>query len=499
MKNSLIDWKAFMVSLTKQHNHVTRRFNLTCPFSDKIGETFVFNVDPETNEGLVAMIKDNLDHIGQYTVAFLKYPSYTTIAEFKLSFSIPPSWTCQIAGLQTVKQQQGERTHLFSIVLGENMPLIDDDQVFIWKVIFIYRLLDNNRIVCLGHVNIEKIFLGRQVFFFNAETMSLSWLNIVAPKHTVKYTTCYMIAFGPTLPRYASYGQIIQFDLSASDDELDPSRHHLEWNEEINEFVKPDEYSSSMSLISIVRLGSATRCLMHLRYPFQLNHLVFIGETDAISIYDWRFGIRVGIIPGTTSHSFSWGLEIAWAISPPFSCYESLERLIPYGLRLVIVDDDEFSKCCIKIWDISKLLSVKWNPFKQEVDNNQLLILSKEDELDMPYIYPWWHQGTQALKQLAIQLYQEPKKYEMLLPYTLDPNLHLLCVHQLDEKIMAFNILGTLLFTLNEKGCLKVMDIETCQIINSFNTDGLDINVIADQEVIMMTKNSEILVNKFIT
>ncbi|KAI9304625.1 hypothetical protein BJ944DRAFT_266565 [Cunninghamella echinulata] len=57
-------------------------------------------------------------------------------------------------------------------------------------------------------------------------------------------------------------------------------------------------------VIYTVHLGSYVSCMIHFKYPFFLNHLICTGslQSNELSIYDWRFGIKVGTLPWKVPH-----------------------------------------------------------------------------------------------------------------------------------------------------------------------------------------------------
>ncbi|CAO3613326.1 unnamed protein product [Cunninghamella echinulata] len=57
-------------------------------------------------------------------------------------------------------------------------------------------------------------------------------------------------------------------------------------------------------VIYTVHLGSYVSCMIHFKYPFFLNHLICTGslQSNELSIYDWRFGIKVGTLPWKVAH-----------------------------------------------------------------------------------------------------------------------------------------------------------------------------------------------------
>lgn len=494
-KQQLLDWKHFMLKLFKQKSYTASHFRLY-PYLDskysKIEEPLVSDIDPVTNTGVIAISK--LNNNQQHSIAFFSYPSYALIRELTLHLSAYSHWSCQIVGIQTLQVDQ-QTIRVFAVAIGQPAWLNGEEEdeeeeecMNVWKFLLIYRLFDNGDIACLANINMmdQHGFLGREVSFFGLEDWVEPWLQIVSPDNvTTDPHIAYLLACGPSLPRYFGLGQIIQFDTRGSDNTIiDPSKTHLTWDENAREF-KPEEQQQQQpnklstftsKLISTIRLGAEVSCMVHFRHLPQLNHLICTGnfDTNELSIYDWRFGVKVGVLTGSRDDNVQpWGFETTWAI--PLN--KKIDNLRVCGPRLIVVGDFE-EKFEIKVWDISKLLQVEWQPFNNDITNFKQHVYDD----DMPFRYKWWERGTQQLKYTCQQQNDRFK-----LPYTIDQQA-ILRVHVLDAqvKFTAYNILQTSLYLLNEEGKLIVMDIETGEIMSTVETGvSVDVNVLGDKQIII--------------
>ncbi|KAI8068180.1 uncharacterized protein B0P05DRAFT_457205, partial [Gilbertella persicaria] len=163
-------------------------------------------------------------------------------------------------------------------------------------------------------------------------------------------------------------------------------------------------------MIASIRLGSDVSCMIHFKYPPYLNHLICTGsyQDDELSVYDWRFGIKVGSLPWKTSKEDDeavmdvrpWGLESTLVLPP---CWPSQDApLAHHGFRLIAVGDNRSDtsrdKLEIKVWDISYLLQVAWDPF----DARPIDGLTDTLQLELAHRFSWWPRRTQELTRLAL-------------------------------------------------------------------------------------------------
>jgi hypothetical protein len=178
------------------------------------------------------------------------------------------------------------------------------------------------------------------------------WLQIVAPEHTDydPHFTLFMLAIGPTSPDTDGCGKLLQFDLRGDPNVIDPSLTSVAWKSSSWRIVPTRRGSTSLydysqrrqnqqhqqqqqqqqqhsplrtdhqqqhskqstassttvqkppvpaKIIHTVYLGSHVSCMIHFRYPTHLNHLICTGSYDnnELSVFDWRFGIKVGTLP----------------------------------------------------------------------------------------------------------------------------------------------------------------------------------------------------------
>lgn len=495
LKQPLIDWKYFILKLYKQKSYLSSsQFQLEPILSPKsksfkIQEPFISDIDPITNTGVIAISK--YCKFTRHKILFYTYPTYQLIRKFEFKFQIDDTvdWSCQIIGMQTITIKN-KKTRLFAISINQPSPIIDEEEEeeeeedselkTLWKVILIYKLDHDGTTTCLAHLETSSLFLGRGTWFFTDinEKKTRDWLQIISPDTVNDYSasTVFLLAYGISMNTFAGYSQIIQFDLEqTNNDLLDPTKTVYRWDEEQDQFVvalPQEQTTNNAKVISTFYLGARVSCMIHFRYPHPLSNLICTGNflRNELSIYDWRFGIKVGIFMHSQQTSVQpWGFEAGWAITPPLNPQDYLL----YGPRLIVVGDYQ-DKFQIKIWDISHLLKVKWDPF----DNSPVI----QDE--RPTHHPWWDRKTNQLKKVALDTEQD-------LPFTISHNA-VKSVHLLDAQIKftAYINLNTWLYLLHEDGHLSVMDIESGEILNTIYTGGIaeNVNVIGESEIIVTRK-----------
>ncbi|KAI8359936.1 hypothetical protein EDC96DRAFT_422522, partial [Choanephora cucurbitarum] len=274
-------------------------------------------------------------------------------------------------GIQSIKMRAPDgsiqKVRFFSLAVGvalvTGMEAENEDRVDIWKSLFVYRLFDNGDTQCVAHVKVVDLFLGREVFLFSDTSWSQSndgkdnddsnfhtkyhsptalkdWMKIVSPEN-VDYDPCYtvfMLAIGPIYDHITGCVQIARFDIR-DQHILDPSVTPVAWDSILHQLIP---------MIACIRLGSDVSCMIHFKYPPYLNHLICTGsyQDDELSVYDWRFGIKVGSLPWkTTDHAIidvrPWGLE-STLVLPPFWCSSESsskyhDALAECGFRLIAV------------------------------------------------------------------------------------------------------------------------------------------------------------------
>ncbi|KAI9316658.1 hypothetical protein BX666DRAFT_182309 [Dichotomocladium elegans] len=181
--------------------------------------------------------------------------------------------------------------------------------------------------------------------------------------------------------------------------------------------------------------------------------------TDQLTVFDWRFGVKVGVLPWRTyrrddddddidhdeatlaaaqalDRAFPqppspqplmvqppdidedldlddddqsvvppWGLE-ATMVLPPYWSDEPFpidaEDYAQRGLRLIAVGDNRNDKLEIKVWDITYILRASWQPLVNEPED-------PETETDQSWMFFWWSRGTTRLKRLALKMLREPE------------------------------------------------------------------------------------------
>jgi len=673
----------------------------------RIQDPLVVDIDRVTGTGVVATGKhrkekidvDNLaihERRSEHKILFWHYPSWNLIREFDLSFA-PAEMSCQITGIQSVRMNYGngkdDNMRLFTVAVG--VPFFpnedeedegDSERVDAWQVILVYRLFDDGSTQCMANLNVDNMFLGREIFFFsdfswmrasdgedleaqdkwNQKRDSVQdWLKVITtpshatydPQHTV-----FLLAIGQSLPRISGTGILIKFDTRGQPDALDPSTMPVRWDRSLRRLqlasdlmpsslfmptISADDRISLISrhnssgtpspvIIATIKLGLRISCMLHFKYPPQLNHLIVTGsfDSDELAIYDWRFGVRVGSLPWTGSDEPSinrpgqpqqlwqhiiehpevmdidqpmpnggevqsvpdaeeneqehqvpplpddlpqdqeideeepiwevdvdaatrhrvarlaedddaiidetideindgraeikpWGLEstmvlpVCWSSSPALSNSVDLESR---GFRLIAVGDNRQDKLGIKVWDISHLLNVDWDP----LDTQRRY---KPEDLRPPtletYQYRWWSKCSPQLQQLALDMIaadtpahfsttntsRRKKSLTIQPPYSPPASKRvMLLTHSFDKehvtsdninmpvKYTAYNVLCNSLFLLTEEGEVTVMDIETGSVIASVTNAasssqdlpprirGIDVNVIAGKEIVVTSR-----------
>lgn len=461
MKQPLINWRSFMIKQQKISSSINLEtfYYFHTKNYYQIQEPFVYDIDPNTNTGVIGLsMHTTVDK--RHRIAFFNYPSYELIREYNVSNFTPSNWSCQIMGIQSINFQQ-EKVRLFAVVICKPpVDQEDDDRMNTWQSLLIYRLYDNGYIQCLADINnLDSYqFLGRGIFFFSNEDQPLQvkdWLNIIDNhRHSHSSNFVYMLAFGLDSDDYNGHGHIIQFDLYQSI--MDPLLKETYWIE------RP---ISTAKIIFTAPLGIQVSCMIHFRHYPQLHHLVCIGnfESEELSIYDWRFGIKVGSI-GWDKNIQPWGFESTFAVLPSLSSSMSSQQLSAYGLRLVAVGDaQEDNSFEIILLDITHLLQVDWNPFK---DTSELKRIILNNHTSMPYNNSN-NNDTSVLR-----------------------------VHRLNRKVeyTAYNILHTSLYLLTREGQLCIMDIESGNITKTVNVgSSVDINVLGSRDVIVTRKHGLLL------
>ncbi|KAI8888820.1 hypothetical protein K501DRAFT_240008 [Backusella circina FSU 941] len=464
-----------------------------------IQDPLVTDIDAVTHTGVVATGKHrkNCNSIyprSEHKILFWEYPSWRLIRTFELNLT-PPRLACQIIGIQSIRMptEDGKGTQkvrFFTLAVG--VPLEHgiepngEDRPDCWKFILVYRLNDDGTTQCISNVKTGNEFLGREVFLFSDTSWAQSsdgewnpdpaadklqgWIKTISPSNAnydPRYTV-FLLAIGITFESISGCVQLTKFDIRSKDTNLlDPSTTPVIW-EYFNGHITPGNavtpllpprFSSPTDMIASIRLGQNVSCMIHFKYPPQLNHLICTGSyrEDELSVYDWRFGVKVGTLPWKTversiprSPHLSqndilanqeaqpildnnnnaentdqemddgteediadhlpdvrpWGLESAFVLPTYWSSSAMpANYLAERGFRLIAVGDNRSDntkdKLEIKVWDISYLLRAKWYPLiKDHLDEDEDLV----DSTDWSHRFPWWRRGTQVLRRLALQM-----------------------------------------------------------------------------------------------
>ncbi|KAI7881605.1 hypothetical protein K492DRAFT_145908, partial [Lichtheimia hyalospora FSU 10163] len=268
----------------------------------RVQDPLVVDIDRVTKKGVVATGKHRRERIihgyqgqrSEHKILFWEYPSWRLIREFDLSFA-PADTSCQITGIQTIRMNSSStspngKVRLFSLAVGQQLflnnnqdDMDNDDRVDLWQTVLIYRLFDNGATQCVAHVHMNGQLLGRDVFFFSEASWGRSknvseWMKIVAPDHCHfdPLHTVFMLATGPDFPRVSGCGRLVKFDIRGEQSDIPPA-----------------------AVIARITMGRKISCMIHFRHPPQLNHLICTGSyvSDQLTLFDWRFGIKVGVLP----------------------------------------------------------------------------------------------------------------------------------------------------------------------------------------------------------
>jgi hypothetical protein len=615
-----------------------------------IQDPLVVDIDRMTKTGVVATGKHRKSAMGlnarsEHKILFWEYPSWKLIRTFELNLT-PPTFTCQIIGIQSIRMPTAngkgyQKARFFSLAVGTAftnglIELDNEDRVDIWKSLFIYRLFYDGSTQCVSHIKVTDIFLGREVFLFSDTSWAQSndgdtnqtindqhdlkeWMKIVSPAHS-DYDPrfiVFLLGIGLIYEHNVSIAgcvQMARFDIRGQHNILDPSITPVIWDNLIHQLVPLPKSSAFVlrrnhhllhhantefsfgiptEMFTSIRLGSNVSCMIHFKYPPHLNHLICTGsnQDDELSVYDWRFGIKVGSLPWKTIDDLSnhhhqhhqtaardfhirldnealeqghdqndedaadasvdvrpWGLESTLVLPPYWSRSDKNQQyhdLSNHGFRLIAVGDNRSDntrdKLEIKVWDISYLLSVKWDPLANDNDDVSYLEQDIPENLftELSDRFSWWPRRTKGLSKLALNMVLQPPlrnfrqmststlglqhhvhiqqnerkkldRYHIQLPYSPPTGFQsMLLSHTFDKdeqedqtlipvKYTAYNVLYTSLFLLTEDGKITVMDIETGQITGtvenvasrdqSHQVRGIDVNVIGGREVVVTSK-----------
>ncbi|KAI8388523.1 uncharacterized protein BYT42DRAFT_238006 [Radiomyces spectabilis] len=632
----------------------------------RIQDPLVVDIDRKTNVGIVATGKHRKEtthymhtHFrSEHKILFWEYPSWRLVREFDLSLA-PPEMTCQIVGIQSIRVlcgdgQTTQKIRLFALAIGQPLGHVHldvegaEDRVDHWQAVLIYRLFDDGTTQCLAHLRVEGHFIGREVFFFSDISWGQSndgqwdpddnvdavrdWMEILTPSYANydRRHTIFMLAIGSTTPRFSGCAQLAQFDIRGDPHVLDPSMAPLTWNRATHRFMTHKDnldqhlrepLSLFNKVIAVIPLGDKVSCMVHFRYPPHLNHLICTGsfQDEELSVFDWRFGVKVGTLPWTAPPELRslnniqgpmvvgssdanenptltpaaptaasapapareavpavtdnptqasdeeqapvdlememddaefgiddedddfepirdvrpWGFETTMVLPPTWSNSKlGPKELAKHGFRLIAVGDNRRNKLEIKVWDISYLLEMEWDPLKRE-DNEDSV---DEEETDYTSQFGWWKRGTKRLKRVALRMIEEHMEELSLVGWV--PVSHLrrrnsravetetelplsppkgtrpmIFAHSFNSslasdplmmpvKYAAYNVLYTSLFLLTDEGEVTVLDIETGKVIGTVDNvaaspdpigpqqqvRGIDVNVIAGREIVVTSR-----------
>lgn len=493
----------------------------------RIQDPLVVDIDRVTKQGIVATGKHRKEAAygsgilpslqsqrSEHKILFWEYPSWRLVREFDLNFA-PADTSCQITGIQTIQMPTETGTtkiRFFSLAVGQalfgNNPddADADERVDLWQTVLIYRLYDNGATQCVAHVSMDGELLGREVFFFSEASWDVprgkgpyresvkDWMKIIAPAYAdydPQYTA-FMLALGPKYPDGDGCGQLVRFDIRGEDNILDPAAEPVVWDSMLRQFrsISPFnlfsyDHMNTMAVIdrptgppavvvARIPLGERVSCMIHFRYPQELNHLVCTGSyrTDELTVYDWRFGVKVGVLPwrlrsSVDQNSYNaadntqrqrrlddelraaadaitremqtddledadmddldedeqtivrpWGLESTMVLPPTWSSTtgqgDNSVDMGQRGFRLIAVGDNRDDKLEIKVWDISYLFNVVWRPLEGLEEETAKRRSSEDPELETPedrelaLRFPWWYQATPQLRQMARRMYEIP-------------------------------------------------------------------------------------------
>lgn len=398
-----------------------------------IQDPLVVDIDRSTKSGIVATGKHRKNQLlnrSEHKILFWEYPNWKLKRTLELNLT-PPNLTCQIIGIQSLQLSNSEPPRRF-FALAIGMALVHEmdaiqqqqqgenedveDRVDIWKSIFVYQLFHDGSTQCVANIQVVDLFLGREIFLFSDtswknerdEESLQDWLEIISPKdahHYNKSTTIFLLAIGPIYERITGCVQLSRFDLSNSNDILDPSITPVIWDNSIQQLVPLISSSSSRNtfnnpteIITSIKLGTDVSCMIHFKYPAYLSHLICTGsyQDDELSVYDWRFGIKVGTLPWKTLGSTGTGNvgHINEEEEEEQQDHPDIERLP----EVIIVESDDDELFIRNTTAVQTQVEQAEQQVEEEIeDDDEEEDLIEEEEEPFIDVRPWGLESTLVL------------------------------------------------------------------------------------------------------
>ncbi|RUS15885.1 hypothetical protein BC937DRAFT_91860 [Endogone sp. FLAS-F59071] len=511
----------------------------------KVQDPLVSDIDHLTGTGILATGKHRISRKNsrsEHRILFWSYPSWTLIRTF--DFNLPVDVYCQLTGIQTVRVGD-ENCTIFTVAIGIPLPSGDEDEdeqadrVDVWKEVRIYRLHEDGFVQQLGSYQLMGTFVGREAFTFSQENDTITWGRPQGVSGEVPNPAIMVLLVGARLPLLV--GSVVLLGVKLLPRSVDAAGMDVSPANVMNN--NNDDIANSNAPTPTVLLkrifGTKMSCMHHLRYPAQLNHLIFTGSygSDNLTLWDWRTGLRAGIFPGRVVTAADGSLSTApigqEELQDDYDDDEESDRLFPWGLettmvlpslqsdddssaatssvgrgfRLIAVGDNRKDRLEIRVWDINNLLTVTSQPLSTSslpmsmpLNHDQTTIPTNTQitSADLPYSPPansnpmiLFHSFHKATPSTDLQ--QPPQSSQAINPHTVN------LPAAVPIKYTAYNVLSSHLFMLTDRGEMTIVDVETGRIVGvrtnladelpgEDKVRGIDVNVVGGREVVVTAR-----------
>lgn len=503
----------------------------------KVQDPLVSDIDRLTGTGILATGKHRISRKNarsEHRLLFWSYPSWTLIHTF--DFNLPVDAYCQITGIQTVRVGD-ENCTIFTVAIG--IPLLsgDDDEedqtdrVDLWKEVRIYRLHGDGFVQQLGSYQVMGTFLGREMFVFPQDNDTITWSRPQGVSGEAPNPAIMVLLVGARLPLLV--GSVVLLGVELRPRGADAAGSDVASNVMNNNNDDIANAAPTPTVLLKRIFGTKISCMHHLRYPAQLNHLIFTGSygSENLTLWDWRTGSKAGVFPGRvvtaadgslsaapigqeelqddddddeeSDQLFPWGLETTMVLPPlqPDGDSSAATSPVGRGFRLIAVGDNRKDRLEIRVWDINNLLTVTSQPLSTS-SLSASMPLNPTNTLvtaaDLPYSPPansnpmiLFHSFHKATPSTDSQ--QPPQPSQAISPYTVN------LPAAVPIKYTAYNVLSSYLFMLTDRGEMTVVDVETGKIVGvrtnladelpgGDKVRGLDVNVVGGREVVVTAR-----------